>query len=146
MIKPSLCFAPLALLLTAPAFSAEVAGDAKTLTANDLPKEALYWRIRGPNTLTLESESSKIRGKGFPDGQYQFQVIGFGKKVVPRTFIKKRLNNGRGDIKSSRYEAVTVLESGYFNIVKGKVVDKKVKEPAGKKKKDRKADATGGAK
>lgn len=103
--------------------AATVTGDAKQIQFKQVPANAKFFVIHGPNGFYLKSKSAQVKDENsLKDGSYNYSILGIveSKKIVNR--YKQSLNNGRStDVKPNKY-TTSEIESGYFYLLNGQLV------------------------
>lgn len=121
MLSVKRLFAAMAAMLLAQSCLAAtvVTGSANTLSINTNVDNFKFIEITGPNDFHLRTESLTLTSKaGFSNGQYRFEVtanMGASHKQVTTA-------HGRdGNTKTG--DSLSVVDTGYFIIYNGTVVD-----------------------
>lgn len=113
------------LNFTSALIAAEISGDAYGIFCNNLHNRVVAFKIRSPNGIVFESETTTISSEegGLPDGQYSYEIIGYlDGNEIHTTGGKEQMNNGRETTEQPENAPLGVIESGYFRIAGGVVL------------------------
>ncbi|MDB4281795.1 hypothetical protein N9872_02340 [Paraglaciecola sp.] len=106
-------------------------GGSNGVEAENLPQNAVSIRLSGPNDFYQETKRMRFYAtSGLLDGQYSFEIYG---QVVNTTENIERNNKVRGDAgRTKDFKStgviIKIIESGYFRISNGSVVNSRVEK------------------
>lgn len=122
---PLMVPAAVALLLQSAVWATTISGNSEELVFNNPPDGVITIRIASPDGEVFTSDELIISsmGRDFPDGSYQYELMGELSETARDKSANSNLeNNGRnGNV--ALLTPVGGIESGAFRIINGIVVD-----------------------